>query len=123
MTVDWVDELLSDTRAIVRELLDEALIPIDVLQRDVQAYESSIQDALAADQELGLALAARSSALLEAAKCETSHRLAQVAVRYFVMDDDGDDDLASAFGFDDDVEVFNAVASELGREDLLITLD
>lgn len=122
MTQAWTDELLSDTKAIVAVLLEEPLYPVEELQRDIAAYESEITAAPAADHELGLALVERSAALLEAAVCEHTHRLAQVAVRYFVMDDDGEDDLATAFGFDDDVEVFNAIACELGRDDLVITL-
>lgn len=119
----WVDELLSDTRAVVRGLLEEPLQPLDDLKAAIEGYRSAIETAPSADQELGLALIDGAGHLLGCARCEATHRLVQVAVRYFVMDDDGDDDLASAFGFDDDVEVFNAVAGELGRDDLLITLD
>ncbi len=34
-----------------------------------------------------------------------------------MLQDDGDDDLSSPFGFDDDVEVFNAVVAALGEPD------
>jgi hypothetical protein len=118
----WVDELLSDTRSVVHELLDEPLLPLASLDRAVGEYRQAIEDARSADQELGLALVEGASALLTSAICADTHRLVQVAVRYFVMDDDGDDDLASPFGFDDDVEVFNAVATVLGRDELVIPM-
>ena len=44
------------------------------------------------------------------------------AARYFVLALDGDDDLASPFGFDDDIEVFNVVAKHVGCETLCVTL-
>ncbi len=119
----WVDGLLSDTRGIVRLLLDEPKLPLDMLQREVLGYRSAIEASRSADQELGLALVDGATRLLSSATCPQSHQLVQVAVRYFVMDDDGDDDLASPFGFDDDVEVFNAVAHELNRPELVIGLD
>ena len=50
------------------------------------------------------------------------HRAVQAACRYFVVEEDGDDDMESEDGFDDDVEVMNAVATALDREDLVIDL-
>lgn len=118
----WVEELLSDTREIVRLLLDEPLLPLELLGREIASYQHAIVASASADKELGMALVAGATSLLSSAVSESTHRLVQVAVRYFVMDDDGDDDLASPFGFDDDVEVFNAVAVALDRTELLITM-
>jgi hypothetical protein len=42
------------------------------------------------------------------------------AVHYFVMRDDGEDDLRSPIGFDDDARVVNAVLDALGRTDLRV---
>jgi hypothetical protein len=42
------------------------------------------------------------------------------AVDYFVMRDDGEDDLRSPIGFDDDARVVNAVVDALGRSDLRV---
>ncbi len=119
----WMEGLLSDTREVVRRLWEEPVCDVETLRAAIHAHRQAILGASAADQELGLLLAQRTEALLEEASTPERHRLVQIAVRYFAMDEDGDDDLASAFGFDDDVEVFNAVAGALGREDLLITLD
>lgn len=119
----WMDELLSDSRAVVEQLLHEPLLSVDDLLAEVEAARESIAQASpVADKELGRSLADGASALLEAVRTDTAERkhLAQVAVRYFVLDDDGDEDLASAFGLDDDVEVFNAVVRALGHDQLAI---
>lgn len=113
----WTDDLLSDAREVVLDLLAEpsALTPdLGALAERVWAFREQIHlqarpmtdlpladDITAATLEL-LRLAARGSA-------ETK-RLASVAARYLV---DGDPELASPYGFDDDVEVFNAIASRI----------
>ena len=51
-----------------------------------------------------------------------NHRAVQAACRYFVVEEDGDEDMESEDGFDDDIEVLNAVAAALGRDDLVIDL-
>ncbi len=45
--------------------------------------------------------------------------LARAAVRYFVLDDDGDSDADSILGLEDDEEVLVAVARELGCVEVL----
>ncbi len=49
-------------------------------------------------------------------------RLLQGAVLYFVDDDDAESDFDSITGFDDDVEVYNAVCRHLKRDELVIIL-
>jgi hypothetical protein len=124
MNVDWLQELLSDSREVVASLLWEPLFPLDDLRAQVARYGLLIDQAgPQADLELGRALVQGALALLDAiaAGCtDVQRRLAQVAVRYFVLDDDGDDDLATAFGFDDDVEVFNVVVHRIGMNELAI---
>lgn len=53
---------------------------------------------------------------------EESRRLIQVACRYFVETEDGEGDLESVFGFDDDAEVLNAVVMKVGRSDLVVSI-
>ena len=113
-------ELLSDTRPLVRRLLSEPLRDPETLCADLAAYSARIGavDPLSiADQALGAALARGCAAML-ARWPELDGRgrhLAQAALLYFVLETDGDDDLESPFGFDDDLEVFNAVAKALGE--------
>ena len=50
---------------------------------------------------------------------EEARVLAQAAIRYFVVSEDGDDDFESPTGLDDDDAVMKAVLQHLGRADLL----
>jgi hypothetical protein len=108
---------LSDTQEVVAELLAEPAEDLRALAGEVAAYRARIhRDAGAVtDVELADRLADATIALLrqvEGAPAEARH-IASVAARYFVREDDGESDLASIFGFDDDVEVFNAAAARL----------
>lgn len=53
---------------------------------------------------------------------EFQHHAVQTACLYFVTEEDGEEDMESEEGFDDDVEVMNAVANALGLEELVIDL-
>ena len=53
---------------------------------------------------------------------EESRRLTQLACRYFVETEDGEGDLGSVFGFDDDAEVLNAVVLKLDRPELVVSI-
>lgn len=112
--------LLSDTRPLVRRLLAEPILDLGVLARDLEACEARIREAAGptslADDDTGLELVARCRQLLARSPGldHRGQRLVQVAVRYLVIEDDGDDDVGSPFGFDDDREVVDAVFRELG---------
>lgn len=116
--MQWWDELLSDSRQVVEELWREPLHDAEALRAEVVAYRAHVHAAARPATDLGLAdrLAEATVALLgeTAAATARARRLAQVAARYFVRGDDGEDDLTSPFGFDDDLEVFNAVVAALG---------
>jgi hypothetical protein len=124
MDVDWTLELLSDSQEIVAELISEPLGDLGALADEVAAYRARIhRDARAVtDVDLGDRLAEATIALLHRVEgAPADHRrIASVAARYFVREVDGESDLASIFGFDDDVEVFNAAATRLAPE-LVIT--
>ena len=60
--------------------------------------------------------------LLEALPADPSdkqHRLTQLAISYFVLEEDAEDDNDSLIGFDDDLRVVVAVIEELGLHELL----
>jgi len=50
---------------------------------------------------------------------EHQHRLTQLAIAYFVLEEDAEDDNDSLIGFDDDLQVAVAVAEALGLKDLV----
>lgn len=120
MDADWTDELLSDAREVVVQLLQHPMDDFDALAEQVTAYREHVHKAarFATDVALADTLVTASLDLLNRATDASwdDRHAVSVAVRYFVHQDDGDDDLASPFGFDDDVEVFNAVASRLAPE-------
>lgn len=121
--LSWLDGMLSDSREVVIELLREPSMCLVQLRTEVEAYRDAIIAAGdVADQEVGDRLVVGVLGLIDAVLPDgpDRQRLAQVAVRYFVLDDDGDDDLASQFGLDDDVEVFNTVVAQLQLPNLLI---
>lgn len=49
------------------------------------------------------------------------HLLVQAATRYFVLEDE-DEEVTGVLGFDDDIQVVNAVSRALGRPDLVMPL-
>jgi len=115
--------LLSDARQVVAMLLTEAPLSVDRLTTCLDDYEVEMSGPVhpLADLETASSLLEGCRRLLEAlgpSPNRIEHLFAHVAVRYFVLDDDGDDDQASPFGYDDDVEVFNAVVELLGRPQL-----
>lgn len=114
-------DLLSDARTVVRRLMDEPPSTVDELSGELVRFEATVRahatDLSRADWETGLSLVARARALLSRweALDHRGRRRVQVAVRYLTMEDDGDRDLTSAFGFDDDEEVLDAVERALGE--------
>ena len=114
-------ELLSDTRGVIRRLLAEPLDDPSVLRAELERggarYRSLDQEQVLADLPLARAIERRCTEWLDgwAGLDPRSRKLAQVGLRYFVLEDDGDGDLTSPFGFDDDLEVVNAVSRALGQ--------
>lgn len=107
--------LLSDARGLVRRLLDEPLLDEETLARQLDAHAVRIRAEAGltslADWRQGLELvdAARDLVGRWSALDHRGRRLVQVAARYLVLEEDGDSDLGSPFGFDDDREVLDAV--------------
>src|SRR5687768_280711 len=120
MELDWTEELLSDSQEYVVELWDEPVADLRTLSVEVMAYRERIhrEGQLSADVALADRLVEGTVALLDrvAAAPAEHRRMASVAARYFLREQDGASDLASIFGFDDDVEVFNAAAARIAPD-------
>ena len=108
-------------RATVRRLLQTPVEarPAVLLQRveaHVQAMEQARVDNEFVDVVTGRRLAGRVERLIAAVPGLEGRALtlALVAIHYFIDDDDGEGDLSTAAGFDDDVAVFDAAVALIG---------
>ena len=118
----------GEAAAIFAALCEEEPRPVAALAEEVRAYlahvtRSAGRGATLIDLESAEELARASLALLGAMGAATpaeERRLVQAAVRYFVIEEDALGDLGSITGFDEDIEVMNAVLRHLRRTDLLI---
>lgn len=119
--------LSGKPRAVLRGLLDEPIVGHAELVAKVDQYLAHIEARAQNEEFVDVALAGQlagcAKALLNTLAPETPEdilRLAHAAIRYFLLEHDGESDVASPIGFDDDRDVLNAVARQLGREDLLL---
>lgn len=127
--LDWTLDLLSDTREVVLELLrakNDLTPDLGALAERVVAYRDQVhaKARVMTDVELADTLTdATLDLLAQAARGPSDvQRLASVAARYFVheADPDHESQLASPYGFDDDVEVFNAIAARIAPNLVLV---
>ncbi len=112
---------------LLRGYLAEELLPLDDLRDQITAYledlaHRSLEHEFI-DLELATTIGQRFHELIDGVTIEMSNehrRLIQAATQYFATEQDADGDTASPIGFDDDTFVFNLVAKEVGRDDLVI---
>jgi hypothetical protein len=111
---------------IVEQLAGEALVPVQVLTDELQEYVEELEghssNAGFFDDATAKRIAALCWKLIDALPPEPDerqHRLTQLAINYFVLAEDAQDDNHSLAGFDDDLEVVVAVINELGLGHLL----
>lgn len=112
--------LPPDLRPRWERLLQQPLSPVEVLRGDLEDYLARVDGM--ADPAVLAGLAAGCRDLLSGSWTHEQRQLVQVAVTWFLLEEDEEPDLESVAGLDDDAEVFNAVARELGRQDLVIPL-
>lgn len=124
-----LEALPVEVRPLVVKLMREPLVPPDTLRRELRNHEQEVDRVAArrADLDVHLAQCIGESCvlLLDALGPDTpesSRRLTQLACRYLIETEDGEGDLGSAFGFDDDAAVLNVVARKLGRPDLVVSV-
>ncbi len=108
--------------------MQEDLLPLEALQSVIESYRKVIHETARkngkANVKIGDQIANALQSLLLRVNDMTSDenmRIIQAAVRYFVIQNDGNGhDLESATGLVDDARVSNAVMMYFGREDLVI---
>lgn len=114
------------TRRIAEQLAEEALVSVQVLSDELQQYVEELDahssNAGFFDHDGARRIAALCWKLLDALPAEPDerqHRLTQLAINYFVLAEDAQDDNYSLAGFEDDLQVVTAVIHELGLSHLL----
>jgi uncharacterized membrane protein YkvA (DUF1232 family) len=119
-------QLSSEIRRILNGLQAEALVPVTVLSSELEQYASQLDQQAKESEFFDLDTATRTAhlcrkllAALPQVPDEHQHRLTQLAVNYFVLEEDAEDDSESLIGFDDDLQVVVAVIEELGLNHLL----
>lgn len=113
-----VTELPAEARASFVRILAHAVRSPDGLREQLPHYVEAIERASTQGgppAELGRSIAGDCEALLDAWEGldEDGQRLARAAVEYFLLCRDGDDDLATPEGLDDDAAVVAAVRGHL----------
>ena len=119
-------QLSSEIRRILDQLRGETLVPLNVLAHELAGYTNDLEDQAQRTEFFDLETAQRAATLchkllaaLPAEPNENQHRLTQLAINYFVLAEDAEDDNHSLIGFDDDLQVVIAVIEELGLDQLL----
>ncbi len=114
-----VAQLPAGARASFVRLLNQAVRSATGLREQLPLYVEAIERASSQGgppAQLGHSIARDCEALLDSWEQldEDSQRLARAAVEYFLLCRDGDDDLATPEGLDDDAAVVSAVRQRLG---------
>jgi len=125
-----IDDVLYDIPVEYRdrynELLQRPPISVEKLREYVKKYISTVKQVglmvKLLDMEQADTLAQTALVLLDS--IEPGHPastklIITAAVSYFVFEEE-DEEITGVLGFDDDVQVFNAVSRALGRTDLII---
>lgn len=114
-------QLSADIRTVLDTLMADELVSRRTLKTELDRYTRTLYVRAEIEEHFDtrtalatIKLAERLlSALPEDAE-ETHHRITQVALRYFVLEEDADSDAESMVGFDDDLAVVEAAAAALG---------
>jgi len=114
-----VAELPEEARASFLRILGNAVRSAAGLREQIPHYLLAIERAASRggpSLAVGTTIASDCEALLDAwdGLDEAGQRLARAAVEYFLLCRDGDDDLASPEGLDDDAAVVSTVRRYLG---------
>lgn len=116
----------ENTRRVAEQLAGEALVSVKVLSDELQQYVEELDTHSSNDGFFDHDVAKRIASLcwklldaIPAEPDERQHQLTQLAINYFVLAEDGQDDNHSIAGFEDDLQVVTAVINELGLSHLL----
>lgn len=121
LTVPIALKLKPELLAIVTELYEQPLEPPEVLKQELDEYLSTARRTCPEVAGLAERISTRALELFLNPGGVEHLKLAQAAIKYLLKTDDAKPDFTPG-GLDDDLEVFNAVAAYLGRQDLQIPI-
>jgi hypothetical protein len=107
-------------------LLDLPSVSSEALHAELDEYVTTVKqvavmvELLDVDMALKLAGVVRQLLSVEGLDAE-QQRLVQLAAHYLVREED-DEEVTGVLGFDDDIQVINAVSRGIGRADLVVPL-
>jgi hypothetical protein len=126
---EFLRELPPEARTEFADRFEDELVARAVLRDEVMSYlqfmKSMAEFSRVVNAEMADGIAKRLVSMLKKVGKKSpdfDRRVLQAACRYFVEESDGEDDLDSEEGFDDDCDVMNAVALHLGRDELVIDI-
>ena len=120
-----LEDMPVEYRDRFAELLGRPSVGLKALSAELAEYVGAVQQLKALSANIDLVTAERIVAALDTLLRDhdrygdEARRLVQAAVEYFVREDD-DDEITGVLGFDDDIQVINAVIRAVGRPDLLL---
>lgn len=123
-----LDDIPEEYRDRYEALLREAPVPAAAQRAEIERYLATVRVVAPMVGFLDLDDAERLAeatltlvGLLRPDSAPEVHAVVQAAVHYFVHEED-DEEITGVLGFDDDIQVVNAVSRALGRHDLVMAL-
>lgn len=122
-----LDDIAIEYRDRFRELLEQPAEDWRELRAELDSYLETIRVVASMARLLDIAVAERIVGVAQELLAQVqdleppAQRLVNAAVRYFTREDD-DEEVTGVLGFDDDVQVFNAVCRALNRPELVIPM-
>jgi hypothetical protein len=120
-----LDDMPVECRERFEELLAGPRIRVATLVDELAEYLGAVHQLEALSSAIDLGTAERIAGVLQGllaahgAYADDAQRLVEAAVAYFVREDD-DEEITGVLGFDDDIQVINAVLRAVGRPDLVL---
>lgn len=107
-------------------LLKHELAGFDALRAEIDEYVDTVKQVSVMVQMLDVDTALRLAGVIKSLLAieglsEERQKLVQLAAHYLVREED-DEEVTGVLGFDDDVQVLNAVSRVVGRDDLVVPL-
>lgn len=126
-TEEALHDIPPEYRDRAEALLAQPVVGFDSLRAEVDDYVDTVRqvglmvEMLDVDAVMKLVEVVRALLAMEPTLEAEEQRLVQLAAHYLVREED-DEEVTGVLGFDDDIQIINAVCRVVGREDLVVPL-